>query len=202
METTEKIVEAYTRYVKGWATIPNIKCPGQYEIDLLAVDPKTGERFHIESGVSISGGFSKLTAKPFSEDDLKIRTKKAHQRRTLGYFVKRKFAAKGVVETLRRYGFEPGNYTKVIVTWAATDEAKHEAEANSVQLWYFPEIMAELSSAFKDKRTYFTDDTLRTLHLYAKVLEADIREIQEVMRRKLQGEWQKKGPRRKAPSTE
>ena len=39
METTEKIVEAYVRYVKGWATIPNIKCPGQNEIDILAVNP-------------------------------------------------------------------------------------------------------------------------------------------------------------------
>ena len=36
METTEKIVEAYVRYVKRWATIPNIRCDGQYEIDLLA----------------------------------------------------------------------------------------------------------------------------------------------------------------------
>lgn len=38
-ETTERIVESYVRYVKGWATIPNIKCEGQYEIDLLAIDP-------------------------------------------------------------------------------------------------------------------------------------------------------------------
>jgi len=53
METTEKIVEAYVRYVKGWATIPNIKCPGQYEIDLLAIDPLSLGRYHIESGVSI-----------------------------------------------------------------------------------------------------------------------------------------------------
>jgi len=37
METTEKIVEAYVRYVKDWATIPNIKCKGQFEIDLLAI---------------------------------------------------------------------------------------------------------------------------------------------------------------------
>jgi len=37
METTEKIVEAYVRYVKGWATISNIKCPGQSETDLLAI---------------------------------------------------------------------------------------------------------------------------------------------------------------------
>lgn len=30
MKTTEKIVEAYVRYFKGWATIHDIKCPGQY----------------------------------------------------------------------------------------------------------------------------------------------------------------------------
>ena len=53
METTEKIVESYVRYVRGWATIPNIKCPGQYEIDLLAIDPLNLGRYHIESGVSI-----------------------------------------------------------------------------------------------------------------------------------------------------
>lgn len=62
METTEKIVEAYVRYVKGWFTIPNIKCDGQMEIDLLAVDassPKGIKRYHIESGVSISGSYSR-----------------------------------------------------------------------------------------------------------------------------------------------
>jgi hypothetical protein len=55
METTEKIVEAYVRYVKRWATIPNITCAGQFEIDLLAIDPVGLERYHIESGVSVSG---------------------------------------------------------------------------------------------------------------------------------------------------
>lgn len=171
METTEKIVEAYVRYLKGWATIPNIKCPGQYEIDLLAIDPKSGKRFHIESGVSISGGFSSLTTKPFSEDDLKVRTKQAQQRRTLGYFLNRKFSAKGVIDTLRIYGFKPGNYSKVIVTWVATNEAKREAHKKGIELWYFPEIMAEIADKFKNRKTYFTDDTLRTLHLYSKVLE-------------------------------
>ena len=64
METTERVVEAYVRYVKGWATIANIRCEGQFEIDLLAIDPVTLGRYHIESGVSISGGYSKLTASP------------------------------------------------------------------------------------------------------------------------------------------
>jgi hypothetical protein len=78
METTEKIVEAYVRYIKKWFTIPNIKCDGQMEIDLLAIDtssPSRIQRYHIESGISISGSYSKLTCKPFSREDLKIRVK-------------------------------------------------------------------------------------------------------------------------------
>ena len=66
METTEKIVEAYVRYVKRWATIPNIKCEGQFEIDLLAFDPVNIKRYHIESSISVSGGFSKLTGGSFN----------------------------------------------------------------------------------------------------------------------------------------
>lgn len=170
MVTTEKIVEAYVRYLKDWATIPNIKCPGQHEIDLLAVDPQSGKRFHIESSVSISSSFSKLTAKPYSEDDFKVRTKQPQQRRTLGYFVNKKFDAKGVIDTLRVYGFKRGNYSKVIVTWDATDEAKKKARDQKIELWYFPEIMAKIANKVKDRKTHFTDDTLRTLHLYSRVL--------------------------------
>jgi hypothetical protein len=57
METTEKIVESYGRNVKQWFTIPKIKCAGQYEVDLLAVNttsPRRLGRYHIERGASIS----------------------------------------------------------------------------------------------------------------------------------------------------
>jgi hypothetical protein len=37
----ERIVEAYARYIKGWATTPNTKCAGQREIDLFAIDRVT-----------------------------------------------------------------------------------------------------------------------------------------------------------------
>jgi len=43
METTEKIVESYCRYVEQWFTIPNIRCKGQYKIDLLAVDTRRAD---------------------------------------------------------------------------------------------------------------------------------------------------------------
>ena len=168
METTEKIVEAYVRYIKGWATIPNIKCPGQYEIDLLAINLVTGDRYHIESGVSVSGNFSKLTTKTYSDELLKTRGKQAGQRRTLGYFVERKFAAPGVLARLVEYGFHPAGYTKVIVTWGWTPEAKLAATAAGIVLWDFAALMSEMVTAFQDNKTYFTDDTMRTLHLYAR----------------------------------
>lgn len=167
METTEKVVEAYVRYVMGWATIPNIKCRGQYEIDLLAIDPKTGDKYHIESGVSVSDGFSKLTAKPYDAVLMKVRGQTAVQRRTLGYFAERKFAAPGVVEALAKYGFEPGGYQKVIVSWGWEKVVEAEAEAKGIQLWHFADILNTIAKTFKKTKGYFTDDTLRTLQLFA-----------------------------------
>ncbi|MBM4397663.1 MAG: hypothetical protein FJ087_18485 [Deltaproteobacteria bacterium] len=170
METTEKIVEAYVRYVKGWATIPNIRCPGQKEIDLLALDPRDGSRYHIESGVSVSQKFSSLTAKPFDKDLLRVRVQKPSQRRTLGYFLAEKFTHPDVQNALARYNFAPGNYTKVIVTWGADDEARVQARAAGVDVWDFRRIVREISESVHGKRTYFTDDTLRTIHLFSRAL--------------------------------
>ncbi len=161
-------MEAYVRYVKGWATIPNIRCGGQLEIDLLAIDPVSLNRYHIESGVSVSGSFSKLTAKPFSEKALKIRVKQPAQRRTLGYFTERKFGDPNVVGKLQEYGFVPGDYFKVIVSWGWTDEAAEAATDEGVVLWDFRDLLKEIADTFKHKRSYFTDDTLRTLQLFAR----------------------------------
>jgi len=171
METTEKIVESYCRYVKGWFTISNIKCPRQYEIDLLAVDPSSDtnvKRYHIECGVSISGAYSKLTGKEFSQERLKKRVEQAGQRRTIGYFIQRKFGLKEVVSELKKYGFKGGNYTKVIVTWGWTKEAKEQADREGIILWDFRKILKEIAESCRGKKTYFTDDTLRTIQLFVR----------------------------------
>lgn len=171
METTEKIVESYCRYVKGWFTISNIKCSGQYEIDLLAVDPSSNtdvKRYHIECGVSISGAYSKLTRKEFSQERLKKRVEQAGQRRTIGYFIQRKFGPKEVLFELEKYGFKRGNYTKVIVTWGWTAEAKEEADREGIILWDFRDILKEIAESCRGKKTYFTDDTLRTIQLFLR----------------------------------
>lgn len=160
METTEKIVESYCRYVKEWFTIPNIKCQGQYEVDLLAVDTRqpTLQRYHIECGVSISSSYSKLTTKEFSTEFLKERVKAAGQRRTLDYFIHRKFNIPEVLEKIKNYGFEVGNYQRIIVTWDATAEARIEAEKNDIVIWDLPNLLTDIADEHLKHRRYFTDD--------------------------------------------
>jgi len=175
METTEKVVESYCRYVKKWFTLPNIKCRGQYEIDLLAIDttdPHKLGRYHIECGVSISGSYSKLTTKEFSEERLKKRVEAAGQRRTLDYFIKRKFNVPQVHERLEEYGFVGNNYRKIIVTWDATEEAKVLAEIQNVDIWYFPTLLQEIAESHRKQKTYFTDDTARTIQSQIQLISA------------------------------
>jgi hypothetical protein len=159
-------VKAYVRYVKGWATIPNTKCSGQNEIDLLAIDPATLKRYHIEVSVHITGGLSKLTNKAFDPDLVKERVQMPKQRRTLGFFIERKFRPSGVRKALERYGFREGEYNRIIVTWGWTDDVPSEASAHGIELWDFRTILSEIAGYCSDKSHYFSDDTLRTLRLF------------------------------------
>ena len=168
METTEKIVEAYVRYVKGWATIPNIRCAGQHEIDLIAIDPVSLERYHIETSVSISQSFSRLTSKAFDPEAYKKPVAKASQRRTLGFFIERKFGPAPVKEALAAYGFGEDGGRKVIVTWDWTPEALAIAGAHSIELWSFQDLMLETAEMIRHRRSYFGDDTLRTINLFVR----------------------------------
>ncbi len=69
---------------------------------MLAIAPVSLNRYHIKVGVSVSGTYSKLTAKPFGREHLKQRAKIAGQRHTVGYFIERKFHVPEVLETLRQ----------------------------------------------------------------------------------------------------
>lgn len=181
METTEKIVESYVRFVKGWATIPNIRCAGQHEIDIFAVDPKTDKRYHIEVSVSGSAGFSKLTDKPFDPVAYKIPTKKATQRRTVGFFIEKKFSPPNIKEKLKEYGCVNGLAHPVIVTWDWTEDGKKAADKAGVELWSFQNIMHEIADAIRHQKSYFSDDTLRTINLFVRALKAkDDKEVAPV----------------------
>lgn len=144
----------------------------KYEIDLIAIDPLTLGRYHIETSVSGSQEFSRLTAKQFDRDLLKERVEIAGQRRTIGFFVERKFGLPQVKAKLAEYGFVDGEYQNVIVTWDWTPDAKVAADAAGIHLWSFQAIMSEIADTNRHQRSYFGDDTLRTINLFVRALAA------------------------------
>lgn len=172
METTERIVEAYVRYVKGWATIPNLRCDAQKEIDLFAIDPVTDERWHIETSVSISSGFSALTNEPFTPGEHKERVKAASARRKLGFFLAEKFEPKAVEERLACFGCAPGKLRRAIVTWEWKDGVPEAAAAAGVEVWGLPDMMQQIAEKSRQGRSYLSDDILRTIDLFARGLNA------------------------------
>lgn len=94
----------------------------------------------------------------------------AGQRRTLGYFVSRKFGDHRVLKTLEEYGFKPGTYQKVVVSWGWQNDVLEKARSAGVELWDFRDVLAEIADSAREVRTYFTDDTIRTLQLMSKAL--------------------------------
>ena len=185
METTERIVEAYVRYVKGWATIPNLRCDAQKEIDLFAIDPVTDERWHIETSVSISSGFRALTNDLYTAGEDKERVKAATARRKLGFFIAEKFEPKAVGERLACFGCTPGKLRRAIVTWEWKDGVPEAAAAVGIELWALPDVMQQIAEKARQGRAYLADDILRTVDLFARGLDA---------RQKSEGKTKAKAP--------
>jgi hypothetical protein len=78
----------------------------------------------------------------------------------MGYFIDRKFNKPEVLAELEKYGFAGG--------WR--DEAKQRADVEGILLWDFRDLLQEIATANRGRRTYFTDDTARTIQLFAKSL--------------------------------
>ena len=64
-----------------------------------------------------------------------------------------------------------GNYEKIIVTWGWTPEAKQIADSTNITLWDFRDLIKEIALAHQKHKTYFTDDTARTIQLFAKAVK-------------------------------
>jgi hypothetical protein len=157
--------------VKGWATIPNLRCEGQKEIDLFAIDPVSDERWHVETSVSISSGFSALTNDPFEPGEHKERVKGATARRKLGFFLAEKFLPVSVEQRLACLGCAPGKLRRAIVTWDWKPGVEEAAATVGIELWSLPSMMDEIAKKAREGRAYLADDILRTIDLYARALD-------------------------------
>ena len=170
MEASEKVVESYFRYVKKYFTIPNLRCGGQKEIDLIGMRESDGQvlRIHVEVSVTTSGPFKKINSQPYSETSKKTRSGSASERVKIGYFVHSKFNDANVISSLRDYGFSGNNYEKVIVAWDWDTSVEPIAAQNGIKLLRFREILEEMMEVFGKNESYFSDDTVRLLQLLKK----------------------------------
>jgi hypothetical protein len=147
---------------------PSHTCPhedfacGEYRVDLVrsplnsqVVRPATG-RSYLPSNISA------CWPSPAG--------RKVGQRRTLGYFVERKFGSREVLDKLKEYGFNGNNYNRVVVTWGWKPEAERAAKVTGVDLWDFREVLKSISNLCQDNRTYFIADTMRTVQLMQRSL--------------------------------
>ena len=124
------IIEKYFQEILHCFTMTNIRCKGGKEIDLLAIDPKTSKRYHVEARVSTT---FKLKLEATSTRSGKSR------KDVLDHFVKEKFEHPHVLEKIHEIlGNLP--YTKWIVVW--------EAEGYPVSSIQTPSVVNEAKNKF------------------------------------------------------
>ncbi len=180
MEASEKVVESYFRYVEKYFTIPNLRCRGQKEIDLIGMRESDGQvhRVHVEVSVTTSGAFKKINSQPYSETNKKTRSGSASEWVKIGYFVESKFNDTNVISILKDYGFSGNNYEKIIVAWDWDPTVEPIATENGIKPIRFKEILKEMMDVFGKSESYFSDGTVRLLQLLKKS-GAELKDINE-----------------------
>ena len=143
--------------VKRCFTMTNIMLEGGKEIDLLAVNPVSGEKFHIEVRVAIGRGFRVRMV------DTQTKSGRKH-RRGMDTLNEIKFTPPTVVKAITEI-FGSSEYRKVLVVWEVEDESVIEqAETRySIEIWKMTNIIGELIQEVKTKA--YRDDVLRTVQL-------------------------------------
>lgn len=172
MEPEVHLVEKYFQEILGCFTITNLRLKGGKEIDLLATNLATGEKYHIECRVATSRGFK------LRPEDTYTKTGRAH-RRGLNFFAKEKFNHPAVLEKVRAL-FGNLNYRKVLVVWDVQDKSvvTQAKELYGIEVWFLKEILVHLTTKINTRGS--RDDILRMIELVALSLE----ELKDVPKRR------------------
>lgn len=156
LEPEVHIVERYMQLVKKCFTMTNVMLEGGKEIDLLAVNPISGEKYHVEVRVTIDKGFRIRLKDTQTKDGRK-------HRRGLDTLNSIKFkpvakAAEGI--------FGTDKYKRVLVVWEVEDESVIEQARRKpyeIKIWKLPVLLSELVKEVKTRG--YRDDVLRTIQL-------------------------------------
>jgi hypothetical protein len=157
LEPEVHIVDRYMQLVKKCFTMTNIMLEGGKEIDLLAVDPISGSKYHIEVRVAIGRGFRLRMI------DTQTKSGGKH-RRGLDTLNEIKFTPQTVVKAITEI-FGSREYRKVLVVWAVEEESVIEQarKCYGIEIWKMSTVLSELIQEVKTKA--YRDDVLRTLQL-------------------------------------
>jgi len=181
MEPEVQIVEKYFQLIRHCFTMTNIRCKGNKEIDLLAVNPIKPEYYHVESRVS--------TTFKLGENATYTKDGRCH-RDGLDYFSKEKFEHPLVKEKIREL-FGASKYRKWLVVWQVRNEnlvmkALHEYD---IEIYWIHELIANLR---QQKLTSGSRDVvMRMIEFFGKkeLMTLNLRIID--LRRNALGEAQK-----------
>jgi hypothetical protein len=137
---------------------------GGKEIDLLAVNPISAEKYHIEVRVAIGKGFRLRLI------DTQTKNGRKH-RRGMDTLNEIKFSHPTVVKAVREI-FGTGEYKKALVVWDVEDRSVIEQAKSlyNIEIWKISDIMSELIREVGTKP--YRDDVLRTIQLISA--EADV----------------------------
>ena len=154
------VVERYMQLVKKCFTMTNIMLKGGKEIDLLAFNPITKEKFHIEVRIATGRGFR------LRRIDTQTKNGRRH-RRGLDTLNEIKFAHPTVVNAVKEI-FSGSKYRKVLVVWDVQDSSviKKAKSIYNIDVWKISNIISELMREVKSRP--YRDDVLRTIQLISK----------------------------------
>jgi len=146
--------------VKKCFTMTNIMLEGGKEIDLLAVNPISGQKFHIEVRVAIGKGFRLRLI------DTQTKNGRKH-RRGMDTLNATKFLHPTVVNAIGEI-FGSSEYKRVLVVWdvEGKDVIKQTKKLYSIEVWKMSDILRELIGEVKTRA--YRNDVLRTLQLIHK----------------------------------
>jgi len=140
----------------------NVMLDGGKEIDLLAIDPRSSEKYHIEVHCVTGRGFK------IRLEDTQKKSGEKHKR-GLDTLNEIKFAPL-VVRTAIQNFFGNSDYKKVLVVWAVEKESIiQEAKTRyDNEVWKMSDILRGLRENVGTKA--YRDDILRTIQLMQKEL--------------------------------
>lgn len=127
----------------------NIRLKRRKEIDLLAVNIRTGQKFHVESNVSVSPSFG-----------IRFRGLK---KRGLGYIAREKFDHPIILEFVRAK-FETEGYRRILVVGEMENHTIiDQGSEYGLEVWFLGQLLRELMVIHQTRGS--RDDILRTIEL-------------------------------------